>query len=591
MECKKCKSKWESQLGVSNSMSNCPFCGASLTDKETMIKEGPFESSKEALIYIAKKHGLETLLGNLKDIFPDYAPFVSKQKKGLVLAVNQHGSAKILQDNISSKQAEKEIAFKKAVEKLTEAFITEQAATTIILEFTEALGWNITPPAANVHVPESKRGWAIDIPKSGEIHDGIIASVSDNRIMVSIGSKYEGIIEGEEFDVIPKEILWTLKEGKAIPVYVITPEDDEGNLTLSFVRAVEEHSWIEAEELLKSGESFPSTVVGYNNDGLVVPLSIVYGIIPASQLSLRHRFNISGGTPEEKYKEFVGEAVDVCVIEVDRQRQRLILSERAASNETREPQQPTPKPQPKPQPSIPKPQPETVSPRFVRQTLLNQLIAKSTSSSVIGNEILGGKRSGLKFGTLSDIPILWRVLDIQDDHALLLSEDVTHVNMPYNKQIYGGVTWKSCKLRKWLNKDFLEAFTSQEQAQIAITTNTNERYTVFGKRVDEDQTQDKVFLLSFNEVVKYFSVNKEPAVVSGQDDKWLDDAISKSARVAKHNGREAWWWLRSSGVSYGAAAHAAYVWSNGDVCSSGAEVNYSNIYGGVRPALWLNLKS
>lgn len=157
MECKKCKSKWESQLGASKSMTNCPFCGASLTDKETKNKEGPFDTSKEALIYIAKKHGVETLLGNLKDIFPDYAPFVSKQKKGLVLAVNQHGSAKILQDNISSKRADKEIAFKKAVEKLTEAYIAEQAATTIILEFTEALGWNITPPAAYMHDPESKK--------------------------------------------------------------------------------------------------------------------------------------------------------------------------------------------------------------------------------------------------------------------------------------------------------------------------------------------------------------------------------------------------------------------------------------------------
>ena len=157
MERKKCKSKWESQLGACKSITNCPFCGASLTDKESMNKEGPFDTSKEALSYIAKKHGVETLLGNLKDIFPDYAPFVPKQIRGLVLAVYQHGSAKILQDNISSKQADKEIAYKKAVEKLTEAFITEQAATTIILEFTEALGWNITPPAVDVHVPESKK--------------------------------------------------------------------------------------------------------------------------------------------------------------------------------------------------------------------------------------------------------------------------------------------------------------------------------------------------------------------------------------------------------------------------------------------------
>lgn len=179
-------------------------------------------------------------------------------------------------------------------------------------------------------------GVNIDIPTAGEIRDGIIASLSDNQILVSIGAKSEGIISGKEFDAIPKDILATFEEGAAIPVFVITPEDHEGNLILSFIRAVEEQSWQEAEELLKSGESFESKVAGYNKGGLIVPLSTIRGFIPASQLGLSRRLNISGGTPEEKFKEFVGESIDVCVIEVDRQRQRLILSERAASNETRD---------------------------------------------------------------------------------------------------------------------------------------------------------------------------------------------------------------------------------------------------------------
>ncbi|NLE83276.1 MAG: S1 RNA-binding domain-containing protein [Chloroflexi bacterium] len=179
-------------------------------------------------------------------------------------------------------------------------------------------------------------GVTIDIPTAGEIRDGIIASLTDNQILVSIGAKSEGIISGKEFDAIPKEILATFEVGKAIPVYVITPEDHEGNLILSFARAVEEQSWIEAEELLKSGDSISSIVAGYNKGGLIVPLSTIRGFIPASQLGLSRRFNISGATPEEKFKEFVGEEVEVCVIEVDRQRQRLILSERAASTETRD---------------------------------------------------------------------------------------------------------------------------------------------------------------------------------------------------------------------------------------------------------------
>lgn len=179
-------------------------------------------------------------------------------------------------------------------------------------------------------------GLNIDFPKAGEIRDGIIASLSEGQILVSVGAKSEGLITGKEYEAIPVDILATLSVGKAIPVYVVTPEDQNGNLILSFIRAVEEQSWIDAEALLKSGESFESAVVGYNKGGLLVPMATIRGFIPASQISLSRRLAISGDTPEAKYKEMIGEKINVCVIEVDRERHRLILSERAASNETRD---------------------------------------------------------------------------------------------------------------------------------------------------------------------------------------------------------------------------------------------------------------
>ncbi|MEA4958566.1 MAG: S1 RNA-binding domain-containing protein [Anaerolineaceae bacterium] len=179
-------------------------------------------------------------------------------------------------------------------------------------------------------------GLNIDFPKAGEIRDGIIASLSEGQILVSVGAKSEGQITGKEYEAIPADILATLSVGKAIPVYVVTPEDQNGNLILSFIRAVEEQSWIDAEALLKSGESFESAVVGYNKGGLLVPMATIRGFIPASQISLSRRLAISGDTPEAKYKEMIGEKINVCVIEVDRERHRLILSERAASNETRD---------------------------------------------------------------------------------------------------------------------------------------------------------------------------------------------------------------------------------------------------------------
>jgi len=176
----------------------------------------------------------------------------------------------------------------------------------------------------------------IDFPKAGEIRDGIIASIGENQILVSVGAKSEGIISGKEYEAIPADILTTLTVGQAIPVYVVTPEDQSGNLVLSFIRAVEEQSWLDAEAMKSSGESFESEIVGYNKGGLLVPLSTIRGFVPASQLSLTRRSEISGETPEEKYKAMIGEKVQCCVIEVDRERHRLILSERAASTETRD---------------------------------------------------------------------------------------------------------------------------------------------------------------------------------------------------------------------------------------------------------------
>ena len=178
--------------------------------------------------------------------------------------------------------------------------------------------------------------FSFQMPVAGEIRDGIIASISGSQILVSVGAKSEGLIVGKELEAIPAEVLATFEVGKAIPVYVVTPHDQDGNLILSFVRAVEEQSWIDAEAAMASGERLESTVVGYNKGGLLVPLSTIRGFIPASQLSLSRRLSMSGETPEAKYKGFVGDPITVCVIEVDRERHRLILSERAASTETRD---------------------------------------------------------------------------------------------------------------------------------------------------------------------------------------------------------------------------------------------------------------
>ena len=182
----------------------------------------------------------------------------------------------------------------------------------------------------------SQEGLGFDFPKQGEVRTGVIASIGDNEILVSVGTKSEGIISGKELDQIPAEEREAFQVGTEIPVYVIIPEDANGNVVLSFARAREQRDWDNANELLESGEPIESSIVGYNKGGLLVPLGRLRGFVPASQISMVRRAALDGDTPEQRWGKMIGEPIKVCVIEVDRERRRLILSERIAMQETRE---------------------------------------------------------------------------------------------------------------------------------------------------------------------------------------------------------------------------------------------------------------
>ena len=82
-----------------------------------------------------------------------------------------------------------------------------------------------------------EEGLNIDFPKQGEIRTGVIASIMDNEILVSVGTKSEGVISGKEKEAIPPEVLESFQVGQEIPVYVLNPEDPSGNLILSYMRA------------------------------------------------------------------------------------------------------------------------------------------------------------------------------------------------------------------------------------------------------------------------------------------------------------------------------------------------------------------
>ena len=176
---------------------------------------------------------------------------------------------------------------------------------------------------------------SVELPQVGEIRKGMIASIGQNQILVSIGAKSEGVIASRELEQLSPEERDALKVGAEVSVYVINPEDQNGNVVLSFKRAQEQMSWENVEKMIADEVIIDSKIIGFNKGGLIVAVGSLRGFVPSSQFSANRRSQSTGDTPEQRWQKMVGQPITVRIIEVDRERRRLILSERAANTESR----------------------------------------------------------------------------------------------------------------------------------------------------------------------------------------------------------------------------------------------------------------
>ncbi len=175
----------------------------------------------------------------------------------------------------------------------------------------------------------------IDLPQAGEIRKGTIASISPNQILISIGAKSEGVVAGRELEQLTQEERDALKVGQEIDVFVIIPEDDNGNVVLSLKRALEQMTWENVEKMIADEVVVDTKIIGFNKGGLIAAIGNLRGFIPSSQVSQARRAQSSGDKPEQRWQKMVGQPISVRIIEVDRERRRLILSEKAANTESR----------------------------------------------------------------------------------------------------------------------------------------------------------------------------------------------------------------------------------------------------------------
>jgi len=181
----------------------------------------------------------------------------------------------------------------------------------------------------------SQEEYTYQQPKRGEIRAGTVVSVNPNEIVVDIGVKREGFVSSRDLERLSDEEKAAISVGDQIPIYVVKPEDQNGNLIVSLYLAQIETDWKKAEEHLASNDIFEGEVSGYNKGGLVVAFGKIRGFVPASQVAGFPR-RLSQQEKMTRLSEEVGREIVVRVVEVDRRRKRLIMSEQAAQSEWRE---------------------------------------------------------------------------------------------------------------------------------------------------------------------------------------------------------------------------------------------------------------
>lgn len=168
--------------------------------------------------------------------------------------------------------------------------------------------------------------------KRGQIVPGTVIRVNPNEFVVDVGAKCEGIVPEHDLEQLSLDDRNAIQVGDEVLVYIANPGDDNGNIILSLTRAQIAYEWREMQRLLESQEIIESEIIGCNKGGVIVQIGELRGFVPGSQLTLSRVASQSSADlgSEKRWSALIGENLQLKVIEVDQERNRLILSERVA---------------------------------------------------------------------------------------------------------------------------------------------------------------------------------------------------------------------------------------------------------------------
>jgi small subunit ribosomal protein S1 len=179
------------------------------------------------------------------------------------------------------------------------------------------------------------------LPKTfdkGEVTTGRVVTVKEGEVLVNVGGRAEGVISGRELSFCGKRKK--LEEGAEVLVYVMNPENDKGQLELSIRKTGEAQKWHQLDEAQENGEVLEVTVIEANNGGVIVSIDKdLRGFIPTSQLDNKRIYPVGGfENKQEASKELqkklaglINDKIKAKIIEINRKKNRVILSEKLVS--------------------------------------------------------------------------------------------------------------------------------------------------------------------------------------------------------------------------------------------------------------------
>lgn len=164
------------------------------------------------------------------------------------------------------------------------------------------------------------RSWRASFKKieEGDIIAGTVVSVDETGVVLDLKYYAEGFIPAEEFSREPGfNIKEAVQPGEEIQATVLRKDDGQGNILLSRAEAADVLAWDKLKELQESGEALDVVVKGIVNGGAIAYVEGVRGFIPASKLALNY---------VEDTEEYLNKPLQVQVIDVDKEKKRLVLS-------------------------------------------------------------------------------------------------------------------------------------------------------------------------------------------------------------------------------------------------------------------------